>query len=92
MALTFTQPDVNVLPHERRRVWEAEAESLIERGGYHCARTVYQCLLKHYPTKKKVRMTAATLESLSPLFSPSFCLSVCLSVCLSLFLSLSRQR
>jgi pre-mRNA-processing factor 6 len=54
--------DVNVLPHERRRVWEAEAESLIERGGYHCARTVYQCLLKHYPTKKKVWMAAATLE------------------------------
>jgi pre-mRNA-processing factor 6 len=53
-GLIEVSADVNLLPHERRRVWEAEAESLIERSAYHCARTVYQCLIKHYPTKKKV--------------------------------------
>ena len=58
---TYTQvsSDVNLLPHERRRVWEAEAESLIERSAYHCARTVYEQLVKHYPTKKKVWMAAS---------------------------------
>eukprot|EP00802_Teleaulax_amphioxeia_P004698 Tamp_04702.p1 GENE.Tamp_04702~~Tamp_04702.p1 ORF type:complete len:750 (-),score=187.85 Tamp_04702:197-2446(-) len=61
-GLIEVSADVNVLPHERRRVWEAEAESLIERSAYHCARTVYQCLIKHYPTKKKVWMAAANLE------------------------------
>jgi len=54
--------DVNVLPHERRRIWEAEAEAMLERGGVHCARTLYQCLLQHFNTKKKIWMAAAQLE------------------------------
>ena len=61
-GLIEVSADVNVLPHERRRVWEAEAESLIDRSAYHSARTVYQGLIKHYPTKKKVWMAAANLE------------------------------
>ncbi len=38
--------DINVLPHERRRVWEAECESLLDLGAVHCARTLYACLLQ----------------------------------------------
>jgi hypothetical protein len=38
------------------------AESLIERSAYHCARTLYKCLQKYFPTKKKVWMASANLE------------------------------
>lgn len=61
-GLIRVSADINVLPHERRRVWEAEAESLLERGAVHCARTVYQCLLQYFNTKKKIWMAAAQLE------------------------------
>mmetsp|Transcript_23097 Transcript_23097/g.56930 ORF Transcript_23097/g.56930 Transcript_23097/m.56930 type:complete len:966 (-) Transcript_23097:92-2989(-) len=54
--------DVNVIPAERRRIWEAEAEALLDRGAVHCARTVYACLLSHLNTKKKIWMAAAQLE------------------------------
>jgi len=61
-GLIEVSADINLLQHERRRVWEAECESLVERSAYHCSRTLYQCLIKHYPTKKKIWMAAATLE------------------------------
>jgi len=61
-GLIKVSADVNVLPHERRRVWEAEAEALLERGAVHCARTLYSCLLQYFNTKKKIWMAAASLE------------------------------
>uniref|UniRef100_A0A0C3UDZ0 PRP1 splicing factor N-terminal domain-containing protein n=1 Tax=Guillardia theta (strain CCMP2712) TaxID=905079 RepID=A0A0C3UDZ0_GUITC len=61
-GLIKVSADVNVLPHERRRVWEAEAEALLERGAVHCARTLYSSLLQYFNTKKKIWMAAANLE------------------------------
>lgn len=54
--------NVNVIEGERRRIWEAEAEALLDRGAVHCARTVYACLIGILNTKKKIWMAAAQLE------------------------------
>ena len=61
-GLVRVSADVNVLPQERRRIWESEAESLLEQGAPHCARTLYQVLLQYFNTKKKIWMAAAQLE------------------------------
>jgi len=61
-GLIRVSADVNVLPHERRRIWEAEAESLLEKDAPHCARTLYVVLLQYFNTKKKIWMAAAQLE------------------------------
>jgi len=61
-GLIRVSADINVLPHERRRVWEAECESLLDLGAVHCARTLYACLLQYFNTKKKIWMAAASLE------------------------------
>jgi len=61
-GLVRVSMDVNVIPSERRRIWEAEAEALLDRGAVHCARTIYACLLQILNTKKKIWMAAAQLE------------------------------
>ncbi|EFA84027.1 TPR repeat-containing protein [Heterostelium album PN500] len=61
-AIIFESIGMGVEEEDRKRVWCADAEELIQRGSIKTASAVYAYLLTVFPTKKSVWVKVAQLE------------------------------